>query len=316
MGRTVLTYLTRFGEAILPLLRSSLPDVEFVECGVDGAHDRSSDIVVTLLDDRAKRDPDAFERAITGDVRWIHVLGAGVDRFPLETVGDRTLTCSRGAAAEAIAEFVLAEMLAFAKQIPEVWIREPPEHWGAAGLDGLAGATLGLIGFGAIGSGVARRALAFGMRVESFRRTATPPSIPEVRSVASLPEMLGRCDHLVIAAPATPATRRMIDTPAFEAVKPGVHLINVARGELVDQEALLRALDEGRVARASLDVVDPEPLPAGHPLYRHPRVRLSPHISWSSPRTIIRTIEMFADNVRRYETGEPLQGIVDPEAGY
>ena len=90
----------------------------------------------------------------------------------------------------------------------------------------------------------------------------------------------------------------------------------MARGTLIDQEALLAALDGGRIAMASLDVVDPEPLPAGHPLYSHPRVRLSPHISWSAPDTMPRTFELFAENLRRWRAGEPLQGVVDPAAGY
>ena len=92
--------------------------------------------------------------------------------------------------------------------------------------------------------------------------------------------------------------------------------MNVARGSLVDQDALLRALDDGRVAVASLDVVDPEPLPEGHPLYRHPSVRLSPHISWSSPRTVARTVTCFTENLVRYREGRDLMGIVDKEAGY
>jgi phosphoglycerate dehydrogenase-like enzyme len=316
MGRTVLAHLTRYAEGILPLLGGAVPGVEFVACAADGSHERSSDVLVTLLDDRATRDAAVFARAMTPDVRWVHVLGAGVDRFPLEAIGDRTLTCSRGAAAPAIAEFVLATMLAFEKQLPDVWITEPPEHWGAAGLGGLRGRTVGLVGFGAIGTEVARRAQAFDSKVVAFRRTATPPSQPGVEVTASLHDLLARSDHVVVAAPATAATRHLLDDAAFGAIKPGAHLINVARGELVDQEALVRALDDGRVARASLDVTDPEPLPPGHALYAHPRVRVSPHISWSSSDTIFRTIEMFAENLRRYDAGEALEGIVDVEAGY
>jgi len=316
MGRTVLAHLTRYAEGILPLLRGSLPDVEFVACEPDGSHDRTSDVLVMLLDDRAKLDPQAFGRAFTPDVRWIHVLGAGVDRFPLRAVGDRMLTCSRGAAAPAIAEFVLAAMLAFEKQLPDVWVTEPPEHWGAAVLGGLRGRTLGLIGLGAIGQEVARRALAFDMRVAAFRRTAAPSPVPGVEVRSALHEVLAEADHLVVAAPATNETRRLLDAPAFAAMKSGLHLVNIARGELIDQDELIRALDDGRVARASLDVTDPEPLPAGHALYAHPRVRLSPHISWSSAGTIVRTIEIFVENVHRYDAGEPLEGIVDVEAGY
>jgi len=316
MGRTVLAHLTRYAEAIIPMLREAVPGVEFVACEADGSHERQGDVLVTLLDDRAKLDPEMFERALTPEVRWVHVLGAGVDRFPLQVVGDRTLTCSRGAAAPAIAEFVLAAMLAFEKQIPDVWITEPPEYWGAAGLGGLRGRTLGLVGLGAIGNEVARRALAFNTRVVAFRRTGAPSEIEGVEVVGSLEELLARSDHVVIAAPATAATRHLFDAAAFAAMKPGAHLVNIARGELIDQQALIAALDDGRVARATLDVTDPEPLPAGHPLYAHPRVRVSPHISWSSVDTITRTIEIFISNLARYDIGEPLEGLVDVDAGY
>jgi phosphoglycerate dehydrogenase-like enzyme len=107
-----------------------------------------------------------------------------------------------------------------------------------------------------------------------------------------------------------------MDAQAFTVLKPGAHLINVARGTLVDQFALRVALDEGRVARASLDTVTPEPLPAGHWLYEHPAVRLSPHISWSAPSTMSRTLEIFVENVRRLRQGAGLQGLVDPVARY
>jgi len=309
MGRTVRAYLGTLAPALVPLLEQGSPGVEFsTDAGTP------SEVLAVLLDDRTGL--PGLEEAITPEVRWIHVLGAGVDKFPLRAVGDRTLTCSRGAAAPAIAEFVLAAMLAFEKKIPEIWIAEPPERWGAVGLGGLRGRTLGLIGLGAIGVEIARRALPFEMRVVASRRTASRSPVPGVEVMTSLREMLSVSDHVVIAAPATDATRRLIDDEALAPIKPGAHLVNIARGDLVDQAALLRALDDGRVAQASLDVVDPEPLPAGHRLYTHPKVRLTPHISWSSVATIERTIAIFAENLRRFEAGEPLEGIVDVEAGY
>jgi phosphoglycerate dehydrogenase-like enzyme len=121
---------------------------------------------------------------------------------------------------------------------------------------------------------------------------------------------------VVIAASATPATRHLFGREAFALAKPGVHLVNVSRGSLVDQDALREALDAGRVARASLDVCEPEPLPAGHWLFAHPRVRLSPHISWSAPGALERLFATFAENLRRYREGRPLEGRVDLERGY
>ncbi len=192
----------------------------------------------------------------------------------------------------------------------------PPEHWNIAGLGTLAGKTIGLVGIGAIGTEVARRAQAFDARVMAFRRTDAGPPLAGIEVVRGLHDMLARADHVVIAAPATARTHRLMDAAAFAAMKPGVHLINVARGTLVDQEALRVALDDGRVARASLDTVDPEPLPEGHWLYSHPGVRLSPHISWSSPDTMPKTIGIFVENLRRFRAGQPLAGLVDPVARY
>ena len=249
-------------------------------------------------------------------VRWVHVLGTGVSGFPFEILEGRTMTCSRGATAVPIAEWVLAVILSFEKQLPDTYISSPPERWHAAKLGLVAGKTLGLVGIGAIGTEVARRALAFDMRVVALRRSDRPLPLAGVAAARSLDEVLRGADHVVIAAPATPETRHLIDAAAFDAMQDGVHLVNVARGTIIDQDALLAALDAGRVARATLDVVDPEPLPAGHPLYTHPRVRLTPHISWSAPVATARMLEIFVDNVRRYRTGEPLEGLVDVAAGY
>ncbi|MGO8873466.1 MAG: NAD(P)-dependent oxidoreductase [Acidimicrobiales bacterium] len=308
-AETVAVHLGSYGDALLGALQQALPDAHLVAAGSPEATD--ADVLVTLVDDAP-----AIAKAITPTVRWVHVLGAGADGFPFDVLGDRLLTCSRGAAAPAIAEFVLAAMLAFEKHLPESWITGPVSDGNHAQLGGLAGRTLGVVGLGAIGTEVAVRGLAFRMHVEALRRTPVPPPVDGITLSPDLPTLLGRADHLVVAAPATPATRHLLDEAAFAAVKSGVHLVNVARGTLVDQDALLRALDDGRVARATLDVVDPEPLPEGHPLYSHPSVRLSPHISWSSPQTGRRTIECFKDNLTRFRTGAELFGVVDKEAGY
>jgi phosphoglycerate dehydrogenase-like enzyme len=300
-------YADQMGPWLAPMLGPVGADLE-TEASAEG---RPADVLLSLSVDRA-----AIEPGLTGSIRWIHVLATGVDGFPFDLVGERVLTCSRGASGVAIAEFVLACMLAFEKRLPGSWVGAPPPRWSAAELGGLAGRTLGLVGLGAIGTAVARRALAFDMEVVALRRTAAPPSLAPVTLASSLHDLLGRSDHVVVAAPATTRTSRLFDAAAFSAMKPGAHFVNIARGSLVDQEALLGALDSGHIALASLDVVDPEPLPAGHPLYTHPRVRLSPHVSWSSPATLRVTFELFLENLRRYGAGQPLDGVVDVDAGY
>jgi phosphoglycerate dehydrogenase-like enzyme len=289
-----------------------LPDGErAVVCEGAAAVPADAQVLVMLL-----HDPDTVRELLVPSITWAHVLGAGVDRFPFDALAGRPLTCSRGAASVAIAEWVLAVMLAFEKSLPESWVDSAPEHWNIAALGGLAGKTVGLVGVGAIGTEVARRAAAFDARVVAVRRTGAGPPLPDIEIVPELADVLARSDHVVIAAPATAETHHLIGAEAFDDVKPGVHLVNIARGTLLDQEALRVALDDGRVARASLDTVDPEPLPEGHWLYSHPSVRLSPHISWSSPSTMPRTLGLFIENLQRFRAGEPLAGVVDPVAGY
>lgn len=249
-------------------------------------------------------------------LRWIHVLGTGVDAFPLSLARGKLLTCSRGASAAPIAEWVLGMILAFEKTLPDSWASAPPARWFSAELGLVEGKTLGILGFGAIGQAIARRALAFDMRVIAQVRRPRPSPMPGVELVADQQALLAAADHLVLALPATPETHHLLDATTFAKLKPGAHLINVARANLVDQEALRAALDSGRLARASLDVVEPEPLPAGHWLYGHPRVRLSPHISWCGPGIVDRILGLFLDNLEAFAQGRPLSGAVDVAAGY
>jgi phosphoglycerate dehydrogenase-like enzyme len=154
------------------------------------------------------------------------------------------------------------------------------------------------------------------MRVLAHRRTDAPSPLDGVEMSTSLEAVLAASDHLVLAVPLTPRTEHLLDTDAFARVKPGIHLVNIARGRLVDQDALRVALDDERVAMATLDTVDPEPLPAGHWLYSHPKVRVSAHISWASHLGMGSTVELFVENLRRRVAGELLQDVVDAEQGY
>jgi phosphoglycerate dehydrogenase-like enzyme len=251
-------------------------------------------------------------------VRWVQLSGTGADRVPAEIFDGRTVTCARGASSGPISEFVIGAILAFAKRFPQVWLDEPPRHWNfpSPPMDVVEGSTVGLVGVGGIGSAVAERALPFGMRVVALRRTNAPSPVPGVKIVTSLDDLLSITDHLVVAAPATARTQHLLDRDAFANMKPGVHIVNIARGALIDQDALRDALDDGRVAMATLDTVDPEPLPAGHWMYTHPKVRLSAHVSWYTPELLARSIEQFVDNLSRFVAGQPLLDVVDRDEGY
>jgi phosphoglycerate dehydrogenase-like enzyme len=304
--------LVQIREALARRVADAAPDVGMVPIPWEGdlPPGTTGDVLLTL----PWGSPN-LSSILSRGVRWIHALGTGIDGFPLQLLTDQILTCSRGASAVPIAEWVLAVMLAFEKRLPDAWIHRVPATWSRMDLGGLHGKTLGLVGLGGIGRAVAERALPFGMRVRACRRTAAPAGIDGVELV-DFATLIASSDHVVLAVPSTPDTRRLFDRAAFAALKPGVHLVNVARGSLVDQDALRKALDDGRVAMASLDAVDPEPLPEDHWLYTHPRVRLSPHVSWSAPGAVDVLIERFIDNLGRYRAGQPLTGVVDRAAGY
>lgn len=256
---------------------------------------------------------------LTRGVRWVHLIGTGIDDFPLELIGDYcVLTNSRGLSAVPIAEWVMACMLSFEKRMPGSFITEPPKHWNipTPGFGSLHGAELALLGLGGIGTAVALRALPFGMRIRALRHTDAPSPIEGVTLVRSIDELVTDADHIVLVAPLTDATRGLFDDRVFSLMKPGVHLVNVARGPMIVEEALRRALDADIVACASIDSTDPEPLPAGHWMYDHPRVRVSPHSSWHWPGAFPAMFEMFLENLRRHLSGEPLLSVVDPANGY
>ena len=249
------------------------------------------------------------------EVRWVQLASVGIDYYPDWLFEGPVVTTARGTASVAIAEYVLAAIFTAAKQIPEIWLDQASD-WRRLTLGLVQGTTLGLYGFGSIGRALAQRALALGIKVVALRRSGAPFGVDGVERVDSLDQLLARSDHLVLAAPSTAETRHAIGRAELAHARPALHLINNARGNLVDHQALLDALNEGKVALATLDVTDPEPLPAGHAFYGHPRVRLSPHISPSTDQIVPALIDKFVLNLDRFRSGEPLTDVVDAARGY
>jgi len=260
-------------------------------------------------------------------LRWIQVTAAGVGHqlFPALVESEVVLTNGRGIHAVAIAEHTLGVMLAFVRklhlardaqherrwaQLP-IWSDSPP-------IGELGGTKLGLVGFGAIGHALAERAAALGIEVVAVRRHPARDPKPAAAQWGTerLPELLERSDWIVLAAALTKETKGLIDAAALARMKPSAILINVGRGSLVDQEALVQALTSGRIAGAGLDVTDPEPLPPDHPLWTLPQVILTPHVSGFGPRYWERATDLFRRNLRAYLAGEPLVNVVDKRAGY
>jgi phosphoglycerate dehydrogenase-like enzyme len=260
-------------------------------------------------------------------LRWIHATAAGVEGllFPELVESDVVLTCSRGLHAQSIAEHTLAVMLAFARQLHHSRDAQRERRWsqheqfGATpGFCDLAGSTLGLVGFGHIGRAIAERARALGMRVLAVRRhpAADPAPADAQWGPEGLPALLERADWVVLAAPHTRESDRMIGATELARMKPGARLVNVGRGALVDEPALVEALRSGRLAGAALDVFETEPLPGSSPLWTMPEVIHTPHVSGVAPRLWARAVDMFADNLRRWLAGETLRNVVDKRAGY
>jgi len=246
-------------------------------------------------------------------LRWFHTFSAGVDAPVFKALAERgvTITNSSGASAPSIAQYVLAMMLHRAKPFDAWREQQARREWRQVPGHDLHGQTCAIIGTGAIGGEVARLAKACGMRTLGVRRSGRPARfIDEMYTRRRLQAMLRAADFLVIACPLTPETEHMIGERELAAMRPAATLIDVARGRIIDQAALIRALQEGRIAGACLDVFDTEPLPESSPLWTLPNVIVTPHNSGVSPLNMERAMAIFIDNLGRYVARRPLRNRV------
>jgi phosphoglycerate dehydrogenase-like enzyme len=250
-----------------------------------------------------------------GRLRWVFSSTTGVDFYPRWMLATTKLACARGVASEEIAEYVIAAILAQTKDLDAIRARKLAD-WKPATLGRVQGSTVGVVGLGSIGCAVAKRALALGARVFAVRRRQLPSPVAGVELLASVVDLVEESDHIVLAVPATDLTHWMFDGKLLANVKPGAHLINVARGTVLDQTALMNALDEDTLSYASLDVTEPEPLPEGHPIYTHPKIRLTPHVASIHPTVHEALYEKIKGNLERDLRGETLVDLIDPAAGY
>ncbi|NTA13932.1 hypothetical protein G6M05_26360 [Agrobacterium tumefaciens] len=274
-----------------------------------------ADFLFTFMRGWAKAPRDVPPSGWPHALQLIQVGSSGLDPFPKWLFDGVPVTNGRGIQAIGIAEYVLTAILLHEKRLDRT-IARTPSDWREHPLGGLAGKTVGILGSGAIGNAVAQRALAFGTRVLTYRKTLQPSVISGVEQARTLEQLAAESDHLVIAVPLTPETRHIIDSRFLAHSKHGQHLINVSRGAHIDEGALLSALDDGALAFATLDVTDPEPLPQGHPIYTHPNIRLTPHTCGQTERfDDLLTAKLFA-NLDRFLAGQPLIDQVDPQKGY
>jgi len=251
-----------------------------------------------------------------GRVRWIFSGSVGVDRYPRWLLDAPQVTCSRGVYSTEIADYVIAAIYTQGKDLEAVRVRSPQEWQQRGQLGRVSGTTIGIIGLGDIGAEVAKRGVALGTRVVAARRRQIASPVPGVELLEDIEAVVAAADHIVIAVPATQETYRLFDAALLARARPTAHLINIARGSVVDQEALIEALDGGRLAFATLDVTDPEPLPEGHRLWTHPKVRLTPHISTNYAASRQAHLEKILTNFDRFTRGEDPADLVDPVTGY
>ncbi|EZP66659.1 MULTISPECIES: D-isomer specific 2-hydroxyacid dehydrogenase family protein [Pseudomonas] len=301
-----------YNDVIRARLRTVHPEAQVIGVPVGVPSDLPPQANILLLrpiNVRGYTAPDTPPPGWPYGAQWVHLVSSGIDFYPQWLFNGPPVTTSRGSAADNLAEFALAAIFAASKHLPDIWVKD--SQWNFTPLRPLKGTTLGILGFGAIGERLAQKAHALGIKVVALRQSPTPFGIDGVEAARDIHDLFARADHLVLAAPLTEATRHIVDRDVLGSAKPGLHLINIARGGLVDQEALLEALDNGQIGLASLDVTEPEPLPDGHPLYTHPRVRLSPHTSAISTDSRNEIADTFLANLERYVLGVELVNLAN-----
>jgi phosphoglycerate dehydrogenase-like enzyme len=256
------------------------------------------------------------------NVRWVQAIGSGVGQFVAARLPDAGIALTNGAGigAPPIAEWVLARVLQIVKLLPLHDANARARTWQSALGGQLQGKTMAIVGLGAIGREVARRARPFGVKVLGIRRSwapgSTDPDVDDVFGPEALLDVLARADIVVLAAPGTEENDEMFDAKAFAAMKDASIFVNVARGTLVDEAALIAALESGHLRGAAIDVARREPLPSDDPLWSAPNLLISPHSSTSSEGYADRAFDLFCRNLERFARGEPLVNVVDLSAGY
>jgi phosphoglycerate dehydrogenase-like enzyme len=324
-------------EAQVALLRSVSPrvrvTVHLCQSAADITNALTPDVDVLYVQ------RGGFDVAQASRLRWIQTESAGVDHLHSSPAWRSTITItSANGAHPQVAEYVIAGLLTHAHRFPFLQTMQQQGKWAGSQHRAqtspmpLRGATMGIIGYGAIGREVARLAHALGMTVHAAMRDGAPRrydgfnapgtgdpegAIPAVIvPMSRLGDLLAACDVLVLALPLSDATRGVLGAEQVAQIKPGAVIVNVGRGAVIDQDAMLRALESGALGGAVLDVTDPEPLPDGHPLWRALNTIITPHVSGGSPRMLDNVMAIFAENLRRYANDEPLLNIVRRDAGY
>ena len=276
-----------------------------------------------MLNWSAPRDLNRSVFLMAPKLAWVHSRNAGLDAFLFSELVESpvTLTNGSGVFSPPLGEFALAAMLYFAKDLRRMVRNQVAAKWEPFDVLRLAGQTVGIVGYGDIGREVAWRAHAMGMRVLALKRHLPPPGsnlgpIEKMYATNELHEMIGACDYVVVAAPLTAETLHMISGAEFAAMKPEAVIINVGRGPVIDEAAMVQALAEGKIKGAGLDVFEHEPLSPESPLYKMENVLVSPHCADNTPDWLDNAMKFFLAQFERFRKGEPLLNVVDKQLGY
>lgn len=308
------------GELLEPLRRRH-PDVELVLCTDYPSLPQllAEHAPVALYTVRFAGTPNFPRPAILAapSLRWVSVGGSGTDHLAPWDPERLTVTNAAGVGASTMAQYAIAAALHFTLGLPGFAAAQRERRWAPDNVGSVEGKCMLILGLGKTGQAVARLAKAHGMRVLGLRaRPAPTDCVDRVEPVARLHELLAEADFLVVSVPLTTETRGVLDASAFTRLKPGAVLIDVSRGGVVRQAALIEALETRRLKGAALDVFETEPLPADNPLWGMENVIITPHCSSVDAGWEMRSIEMFCDNLDRWKRGETLSNIVDPRRGY
>jgi len=256
-------------------------------------------------------------------VQWIHSRSAGLERtlFPELIASDVTMTNGSGVFSPSLGEFALGAILYFAKDFRRMIRNQMVGVWEPFDVLPIAGQTVGIVGYGDIGRAVAVRVRAMGMNVLAVKRHVSAqnnsdPLANQIYGPDRRIEMLSRCDYIVVAAPLNAETNGLIGEAEFAAMHASAVIINVGRGPVIDERAMIKALSEQKIKGAALDVFDEEPLPKGHPFYKLENVLLSPHCADHTPDWLDNAMRFFIAQFKRFRRGEPLLNVVDKKLGY
>jgi phosphoglycerate dehydrogenase-like enzyme len=304
----------------LKRLRDLPPDVRVIASADPAELAKSAPEADAILNGDFK-DPTLFKAVfpLATKARWTHTLSAGVEHVltPSIIASPIPMTNGRGVFRRPLGEWAVSAMLHFQYGHRRLIRQQEQGVWEAFDIEELHGTTVGIVGYGGLGSAAAERAKAFGCKIAALRRKpVADPLVDITYTRETLNEMMAACDFIVCSAPSTPETRGLIGAPQIAAMKPSAVVINIGRGPVIDEKALIAALEQGKIRGAALDVFEVEPLPAGHPFYALKNVLLSPHSADHTPGWQHRAVDFFLENFARFYKGEPLENVVDKHAGY